>query len=74
MAAQTAQRKITSVQMELGHAVTAETVSNALKQGFKAALKISLNPAGLTLYEQALAKKLYTGKYATEGWNQNAKV
>jgi lipoate-protein ligase A len=74
LAAQTAQRKITSVQTELGHTVTAETASNALTQGFKAALKIHLNPTELTLYEQALVKKLHTGKYATEGWNKNSKA
>ena len=73
MAAQTAQRKITSIQTELGHAVTAETAANALTQGFKAILKINLNQAGLTLYEQALAQKLYARKYATDGWNQNGK-
>ncbi|MBN1244527.1 lipoate--protein ligase family protein [Candidatus Bathyarchaeota archaeon] len=74
LAAQIAQRKITSVQNELGHAVTPETAGNALTQGFKATLKIHLNPAQLTLYEQALAKKLYTNKYATDNWNQNAKA
>ncbi len=74
IAAQIAQRKITSVQNELGHTVTAETAVNALMQGFKAALKIQLKPAQLTLYEQALAKKLYTSKYVTDNWNQNAKA
>jgi lipoate-protein ligase A len=74
LAAQIAKRKITSVQTELGHAVTAETAANALTQGFMAALKIRLNPSELTLYEQALANKLCTGKYMTEGWNQNAKA
>jgi lipoate-protein ligase A len=74
IAAQIAQRKITSVQNELGHAVTPETAANALTQGFKATLKIHLNPAQLTLYEQALSKKFYTSKYATDNWNQNAKA
>jgi lipoate-protein ligase A len=74
LAAQIAQRKITSVQKELGHAVTPETAANALKQGFKAILKIQLKPAQLTMYEQALAKKLYTSKYATSNWNQNGKT
>jgi len=74
LAAQIAQRKITSVQNELGHTVTPETAANALTQGFKATLKIHLKPTQLTLYEQALAKKLYTNKYATENWNQNGKA
>jgi lipoate-protein ligase A len=74
LAAQIAQRKITSVQNELGHGVTAETAANALTQGFKATLKINLNPAELTLYEQALAKKLCNSKYSTANWNQNGKI
>jgi lipoate-protein ligase A len=74
LATEIAERKITSVQNELGHAVTAETAANALIQGFKAILKIRLKPAELTLYEQALAKKLYDSKYATENWNQNGKT
>lgn len=70
-AAQIAQRKITSIQNELGHAVTAETAANALAQGFTTTLKIHLTSNTLTLYEQALAKKLYTRKYSTASWNQN---
>ncbi|UCF44764.1 MAG: lipoate--protein ligase family protein [Candidatus Bathyarchaeota archaeon] len=69
-AAQIAQRKITSVQNELGHAVTAETAANVLTQGFTATLKIHLKSSPLTMYEQALAKKLYTWKYSTASWNQ----
>jgi len=74
LAAQIAQRKITSVQNELRHAITAETVANALAQGFTATLKIHLTSGTLTQYEQALAKKLYTQKYATDNWNQNGKL
>ena len=74
LATQIAQRKITSVQNELGHAVTPETAVNALTQGFKAILKINLKPTQLTLYEQALANKLCNSKYATDNWNQNGKV
>jgi lipoate-protein ligase A len=74
LAAQIAQRKITSVQNELGHPVTAETAANALTQGFKATLKIHLNQAKLTLFEQALAKKLYTRKYSTANWNKNGQL
>jgi lipoate-protein ligase A len=73
-AAQTATRKITSVQNELGHAVTAETAANALAQGFMAKLKIHLVSSKLTLYEQALAKKLYAQKYSTASWNQSAQL
>ncbi len=71
-AAQIATRKITSVQNELGHAVTAETAANALARGFMTELKIHLKSSTLTHYEQALAQKLCKQKYATPSWNQNA--
>lgn len=74
MATQIAERKITSVQNELGHTVTTGTAANALTQGFKAILKINLKPEQLTLYEQALANNLCKSKYATENWNQNGKI
>ncbi|MCW4047913.1 MAG: lipoate--protein ligase family protein [Candidatus Bathyarchaeota archaeon] len=73
-AAQIAERKITSIQKELGHAITAETAANALAQGFHAILKINLEPATLTQYEKELAQRLYVSKYATDAWNQNAKT
>jgi lipoyltransferase/lipoate-protein ligase len=74
LATQVAQRKITSVQNELGHAVTTETAANALTQSFKTILKINLQTAQLTLYEQALANKLYKSKYSTENWNKNGQT
>jgi lipoate-protein ligase A len=73
-AAEFAENKITSVQKELGHKVTAETAANALAQGFRAILKINLEPAPLTSHERELAEKLYTHKYATDAWNQNGKT
>lgn len=74
LATQIAQRKITSVQNELGHAVTPETAANTLTQSFKAKLKIQLNPSKLTMDEQALSKKLYISKYTTNNWNQIGKI
>jgi lipoate-protein ligase A len=74
LAAQIAQNKITSVQNELQHTITAETAANALAQGFKAALRIHLTKGELTQYEQTLARKLYANKYANSNWNQNAKA
>ena len=74
LATQIAQRKITSIQNELGHSVTPETVANALIQGFEATLKIHLKPTQLTLYEQTIAKRLYSNKYTTDNWNQNGKT
>lgn len=69
-----AKRKITSIQNELGHVVMPETVANALAQGFRAILKIQLEPGELTPYEVALANKLYTEKYATKEWNFSGKT
>jgi len=74
LAAQTATRKITSIQHELGHPISPETAQNALTQGFRAILKIHLTSSTLTQYEQALAHKLYTQKYATTSWNHTGTI
>ncbi len=74
IAAQVAQRKITSIKNELGHTVSAETVQNALAQGFKAILKINLENGTLTQYEKALANKFYKGKYSSANWNNTGKL
>ncbi len=68
-----ATRKITSIQNELGHAVSAETAANAIAQGFRAILKIGLSEGELTISEKELAQKLYTQKYVTDNWNHHGK-
>ncbi len=73
-AADIAKRKITSIQNELGHTVMPETVANALAQGFKAILKIQLEPGELTPYEVELANKLFKEKYGTKEWNFDGKT
>jgi lipoate-protein ligase A len=73
-AADIGKRKITSIQNELGHAVMPETVANALTQGFRAMLKIQLEPGELTDYEVELANRLYKEKYATAEWNFEGKI
>jgi lipoate-protein ligase A len=73
-AADTAKRKITSIQNELGHKVAPETVANALAQGFRAILKIQLEPSELTKAERELANRLYKEKYTTEKWNFEGKT
>lgn len=73
-AADIAKRKITSVQTELGHVVVPETVANALTQGFRAILKIQLEPGKLTPYEVELARQLCKDKYASEEWTFRGKV
>ena len=67
-------RKITSIQNELGHAVSPDTIANALAQGFKAMLKVQLEPVELTPSEMELANKLYKEKYSTIEWNFEGKV
>jgi lipoate-protein ligase A len=73
-AADIAQRKITSIQTELGHKISPGTVANALAQGFKAILKIQLLEGALTETEKAMAERLYKEKYNTEEWNLSVKV
>ncbi len=73
-AADIGKRKITSIQNELGHSVMSETVANALAQGFKAMLKVQLEPGELTPYEVELADKLRKEKYATKRWNSEGKT
>ena len=73
-AADIAKCKITSIQNELGHVVMPETVANALAQGFRAILRIQLEPGELTPYEVELAQKLYKEKYSKTEWNLNGKT
>jgi lipoate---protein ligase len=73
-AAEIASRKITSIQNELGHPVSPDTVANALAQGFRIMLKIQLESGELTPYEQELANKLYKEKYTTKEWVLDGKL
>ncbi|MDR2708202.1 MAG: lipoate--protein ligase family protein [Nitrososphaerota archaeon] len=73
-AADIGQEKITSIADELGHQISFDTVSNALKQGFKTILKIQLQEAPLTPFEEELAGKLYKEKYSTQEWTFNTKT
>ena len=67
-------RKITSIQNELGHDVMPETVANALAQGFRAMLKIQLEPGKLTSFEMELAKKICKEKYSASKWNLEGEI
>jgi lipoate-protein ligase A len=73
-AADIAKRKITSIQTELGHKISPDTVANALAQGFKAILKIQLQEGKLTPAEEETAKKLYREKYSINAWNLSGKT
>ena len=73
-AADIAQRKITSVQNELGHAVSVDTLANSLAQGFRIILKMQLEPGELASYELEFANKLCKEKYSTKKWNFDGKT
>jgi lipoyltransferase/lipoate-protein ligase len=64
-----ARNKHTSIEDELGHAVSAETVGNALFEGFKNAFGVQLVAGELTVFEHGLAETLCKEKYATDDWN-----
>jgi lipoate-protein ligase A len=64
------ENKATNIESELHHYVSAETVANALAQGFRAMLEINLQPSTLTNYETELAQELCEHKYVTDSWNQ----
>ncbi|MCL1970673.1 MAG: lipoate--protein ligase family protein [Candidatus Bathyarchaeota archaeon] len=71
-AVEVGREKITSITGELGHKVSFDTVYNALKQGFKAILKIQLQEATLTSFEEELANRLYREKYSTREWTYSS--
>jgi lipoate-protein ligase A len=74
LAANIGKRKITSIQNELSHKISPDTVANALVQGFKAILKIQLQESELTAAEKQTADKLAKEKYSTEEWNLSGKT
>jgi lipoate-protein ligase A len=73
-AADIAKRKITSIESELGHAVTPNEVARALAKGFESVLNIDLKPGGLTPFELERANSLCGEKYATGEWNFKGKT
>jgi lipoate---protein ligase len=73
-AADIAQRKITSVQNELGHAVSVETLVNSLAQGFRIMLKMQLEPGEMGASELEFANRLCKEKYSTKKWNFDGKT
>jgi len=73
-AADIAKRKITSLETELGHKISPDTIATALSQGFRIMLKIQLEVGELTAEEKETADKLYRKKYMTDGWNLGGKT
>ena len=74
LAADIAKRKITSIESELAHKVPHATVANALTQGFKAMLKIQLEPDKLTSAEMEAAEKICKKRYSKQEWNLSGKI
>ena len=74
LAADIGKRKITSIQNELGHKINPDIIANALAQGFKAILKIQLEPSELSKTEKETADKLCKEKYVTKEWNFGGKT
>src|SRR5208337_3983347 len=73
-AADIAKCKITSVENELGRAVTPEKVADALAAGFASVLNLQFEIGKLTSYEMEFACKLCEKKYATNEWIFEAKT
>ncbi|MDR2699664.1 MAG: lipoate--protein ligase family protein [Nitrososphaerota archaeon] len=73
-AADIGRERITSIIDELKHNISSDTIVNALKQGFKAILKIQLQEAPLTFFEEEIADKLYKEKYSTKEWTFSNKT
>ena len=73
-AADIAKGKITSVENELGMAVTPEKVANVLAAGFASVLNLQFEIGKLTSYEMEFACKLCKKKYATNEWIFEAKT
>ncbi len=67
-AADIGKRKITSIENELGHAVTHGKVADVLAEGFESVLKVRLELGKLTPREVETANRLCKEKYATKEW------
>jgi len=68
-----AQKRLTSIQQELGSSVSMEQAYQALVKGFQKALEAEFIEGELTSYEQSLAKSLRKEKFSTDDWNLRGK-
>ncbi len=60
----------TTIERELGKAVTWQQASDAFKQAFQSELKLQFIPGGLTEKEQHLTKLLVKEKFAHPSWTE----
>jgi len=63
-----AERKITSLEKELGAETTVEQAYAALVEGFRNALEMNLSEGTLTLEELDIAERLRRKKFANQDW------
>ena len=68
-----AERKITSLEVELGRIPSVEEVGHSLTEGFKRAFNVEFAKSRLTSSEFKLAIELSTKKYSTDSWNSHGK-
>jgi len=61
--------RVTSINDILGREVSFEELKEALMKGFEESFKIKLTPGDITDFEENLAQRLKTEKYATKEWN-----
>jgi lipoate---protein ligase len=62
-------RKLTSARQELGSNFSTQEAHQALIDGFKTALNITLVDSELTAYEKSLVEKIKKERFGTEEWN-----
>ncbi len=63
-----AQKKVTSIERELGSVVSIDEAYEALIEGFQRGLEVTITPGELTRYEKEFAKKVREETYVTKDW------
>jgi len=69
-----AEKRLTSVEEELGTNISTKKAHQALVRGFQKAFEAQPIEGKLTSYEQKLAEKLRREKFATDRWNFEGKL
>ncbi|UCG44944.1 MAG: lipoate--protein ligase family protein [Candidatus Bathyarchaeota archaeon] len=69
-----AEKRLTSVEKELGERVSVEEAFDALVQGFQRVFESQSRDENLTKYERELAKKLRRERFANETWTLTGKL
>lgn len=69
-----AEKKITSLEDELGWVPSTSAVCDALRKGFEKAFGAEFSDSKLASDELALAEKLRRERYSTDSWNRGGKI